>query len=126
MRIYTYRCKNCSFTYWQMREAANKDKSSKCSNCLNGIVARVIEPIDISLARRGIYIGDFQMHNCNTGVVANGAHLTIRNLRATATNTVFDFTNGGSVDLGNAVHDVSPSEPGPIAQDRRHPPAVEA
>jgi hypothetical protein len=62
-----------------------------------------------------MYIGNLQIHACGTGVVANGAHMTIDNLTATATPVVFDFTNGGSVDLGNAYYDANPDAPLPTA-----------
>jgi putative FmdB family regulatory protein len=119
MRVYGYRCQDCGHTYWQMREIADRDVIGKCSRCENKAVVRLKQGTTVSLEfRKGPYIGDLQIHACNTGVVANGAHLTIGTLRATATNTVFDFTNGGSVTLGNAVHDVSPDRPAPIVEGK--------
>lgn len=87
-------------------------------------MAHLTEPIIEVLSqpgpsRGGIRIGELNIHACNTGVIANGAHLEIGTLRATATPVVFDFTNGGSVDLGKAVHDVSAGESEPAVEGKR-------
>lgn len=127
MPAYTYVCRACSYTYWQMRRIADRDRVGQCPKCDDGLVKRQLDATQGILrstqparreslpAKRPTVI----MRDCFSdsdgagGMKLVGSHADIDGYTVTNTHTALELTEGATVDARNVRHDVGSTRQAP-------------
>jgi putative FmdB family regulatory protein len=137
MPLYTYRCAECGYSDEQMRSHRHRNRRKPCPNCATGTLNRGIDvpaglitkSAQIERATESIQsperpanrnttsviMDNTVMSNSDTGIVSNGADVTVNGLTLDGVTRPFVTDERARLKLRNVAHDA-----GPDSRARKH------